>query len=80
MAGADYVGERRWNVTFDNGIVVKLPEENPELAWRVLGTLEKRDRILERRIAIIDLRLPDRMFVELPSAPLHGSPVSGKEI
>jgi len=52
----------------DNGVVLKLPETQVETALSVLARLEKEERILERDIAAVDLRLHDRTTVELTSA------------
>ena len=47
VTAAVFVGKRRWNLRFDNGVDVKLPEENPGAAWS----------------RIIDLRLPDQVVL-----------------
>lgn len=62
------VASRRWDLHLDNGIVLKLPEDNVDQALSVLGRLEKDEGILERDIAAVDLRLHDRTTVELTSA------------
>jgi cell division protein FtsQ len=69
------VSGRRWNLVLDDGVLVKLPEDN----WgRELGTLEHLivDRgVLERDIAEIDLRLHDNYFFVLrhPAPPRKSS-------
>ncbi|NDF11699.1 MAG: FtsQ-type POTRA domain-containing protein [Proteobacteria bacterium] len=60
------VGNRRWNVRLNNEIEIKLPEDDPDRAWKYLGKLEREKKILSTHIKSIDLRLPDRMFVESP--------------
>ncbi|NSY17817.1 cell division protein FtsQ/DivIB [Neorhizobium sp. AL 9.2.2] len=62
------VAGRRWDLHIDNGVVLKLPETQVETALSVLARLEKEERILERDIAAVDLRLHDRTTVELTSA------------
>lgn len=63
-------GSGRWTLRFDTGVEVALPETAAPVAWQRLAGLEAHDRILERNIAAIDLRLPDRMVVRLaPAAP-----------
>lgn len=59
------VRERRWDLEFDNGVTVSLPEENPEFAWRHLAQMQREKRILERAVTLIDFRLPDRTVVRL---------------
>ena len=55
------VGARRWNIHTSNGCDVLLPEgaEGPALAKLV--RLQASDRVLDRPLAAIDLRLPDRL-------------------
>ena len=67
VRGAVWVGERRWNLRFDNGVDVKLPAESPQLAWSLLARLEREQRLLARDLAVIDMRLPDRLVVRLGS-------------
>jgi cell division protein FtsQ len=69
VAAAVRVGGRRWNLRLDNGIDVALPEEDPESAWHRLAALDRSDRVLERAIEEVDLRLPDRLVLRLPPEP-----------
>lgn len=57
------VGGRRWNVHFDNGAELRLPEKAPDAAWSRLAELERRHGLLARNPAVIDLRLPDRLIL-----------------
>lgn len=57
------VSNRRWDLKFSNGITVRLPEKNTARAVTTLARLAARERILERDIILIDLRLPDRLVV-----------------
>jgi cell division protein FtsQ len=66
IAAAIRVGGRRWNLRFDSGVDVALPEEDPAGAWRRLAALEESDGILERDVEMIDLRLPDRLVLRTP--------------
>lgn len=63
-------GSGRWTLRFDTGVQVALPETDAPAAWHRLAGLEAQEQILERNIAAIDLRLPDRMVVRLaPTEP-----------
>lgn len=65
------VGERRWNLVFhaaEDGLVVYLPETNPEMALKRLEKLQKADNILEKDLKVIDLRLEDRLIVRTANA------------
>ncbi len=59
------VGERRWNIQLEGGVEVRLPEENPAAAWRRFAELERQYGLLARDLAVVDLRLPDRLVVRL---------------
>ena len=65
---ANFISQRRWNLILDNienGITIKLPEENIEQAWKKLLKLNKTKGILKRKLTIIDLRLDDKVIVKL---------------
>ena len=66
VAAVVRIGSRRWNLKLDNGVDVLLPEDATEAAWRRLGALHRQDKILERDINVIDLRVKDRVFLKLP--------------
>jgi len=66
VTAAVRVGGRRWNLTLDNGIDILLPEDAADAAWRRLGVLHRSDKILERDVTVIDLRVEDRVFLKLP--------------
>jgi len=59
------IGNRRWDLQMDNGIVVKLPEDDPGLALARLAGMQAEYGILERDVAAIDLRLSDRISIQL---------------
>lgn len=63
VAAAVRVGGRRWNLRFDNGVDVELPEGDISAAWRRLAEFERLHSLLARDIKVIDLRLPDRVVV-----------------
>ena len=63
VAAAVRVGGRRWNLRFDNGIDVRMPEEGLAEAWRRLAAFERKNRLLARDISTLDLRMPDRLVV-----------------
>jgi cell division protein FtsQ len=67
------VSERRWNLHLLPQIVVKLPERNIDIALQRLDQLIREQKILERNLSAVDLRLPDRFFLESGSATVKGS-------
>lgn len=66
VTAATRVGGRRWNIELDDGVEVALPEEAPEAAWHRLAALDRSDRLLERDIVAVDMRLADRLVLRLP--------------
>jgi cell division septal protein FtsQ len=46
-----------------------LPETQATAAWRRLARLEREHGLLERKVEMIDLRLPDRLVVGAPKVP-----------
>ncbi|MCC6918371.1 MAG: cell division protein FtsQ/DivIB [Alphaproteobacteria bacterium] len=58
------VGDRRWDLHLKNGITVRLPEDGIEDALHRLTVLQQEQRIFERDIETIDLRLPDRLVIK----------------
>jgi cell division protein FtsQ len=59
------VSGRRWNLVMTNGVVVKLPETNPEAAMATLVRMQRQDRVIDRDVLSLDLRIAGRMFVRL---------------
>ena len=75
VRAAVWVGDRRWNLQFDNGVAVKLPADSPQVAWSLLAQLEKQQNLLARDLSVIDMRMPDRLVVRLgPAAVLQRQP------
>jgi cell division protein FtsQ len=80
VKAAQWVGDRRWNITIDRtsgGIDVRLPEEDPVAAWHELAALDKDQSLLERKVMLIDMRLPDRLVLR-STAGAEESTVSGQ--
>ena len=59
------IAERRWNLRLRNGLDIRLPETGVEQALSRLAALDKEKKLLSREIVAIDLRLPDRVTVQL---------------
>lgn len=62
------VGGRRWDLHMDSGIVVRLPEADVAAALDRLVALEESDRLLDRDVLALDLRIPDRIAIETSPA------------
>jgi cell division protein FtsQ len=62
---AVFVGERRWNLRLKDGLDIRLPEHDVGNALAALSKLDKEDRLFSRDIVAVDMRLPDRLTVQL---------------
>src|ERR1700744_212961 len=60
-----FVGERRWNLRTKDGLDIRLPENDVGNALAALSKLDKEERLFSRDIVAIDMRLPDRLTVQL---------------
>lgn len=58
------IGDRRWDLSLNNGLNVKLPENDIGLALRRLAKSHKEDQLFKKDITEIDLREPDRLIVK----------------
>jgi len=59
------VSGRRWTLKMDNGMDVRLPELGAADALARLVKLEREQKILEKDVLAVDLRMPDRVVVRL---------------
>ncbi len=54
------VGERRWDMVLDQDMLVKLPAEKSAEALKQIMALHYAQDLLDRDLAVIDMRLPER--------------------
>lgn len=67
---AEWIGNRRWNLTFDSGEVLALPE-GKDLSAAALVDFARMDgvsRLLGRGVTYFDLRDPERAYLRKPRA------------
>jgi cell division protein FtsQ len=62
---AIFVGERRWNLRLKDGIDIRLPEQDVGNALAALTKLDKDEKLFSKDIVAVDMRLPDRLVVQL---------------
>jgi cell division protein FtsQ len=81
------VSGRRWTLKIDNGIDVRLPEIGALAAVARLVRLDREQRILDKDVLAIDLRMSDRVVVRLTEEAmadrldlLKKKPVRGKGV
>ena len=70
------IGSRRWDLSFQSGESLALPEgeEAAKAALAKFARVDKESGLLGRGIVRFDLRVPGKMIVRLPRAP--GEPVA----
>jgi len=70
VVAAVRVGYRRWDLEFDNGMRLKLPEKSESYgeaqAWEAFIKLAREKNIMALDVAVCDLRLADRIVMRLP--------------
>ena len=71
LESANWVGGRRWDLNFQSGETVVLPEgeEEAKKALAKFARLDKSAGLLGRGIKRFDLRIPGKMIVRLPQTP-----------
>ena len=81
VSAAVWVRGRRWNLRLDDSIDVRLPEQNPGTAWAELARAHREHGVLGRDVAVVDLRMPDRLVVRTTSeaVPKRAPGRSGEE-
>jgi len=65
VRAAFLVGQRRWDLMLENGITVRLPEDEVTGALSDLIQMDADSGLLSRDIAAVDMRLADRVVVRL---------------
>lgn len=76
LVSATRVGGRRWDLAFQSGETIVLPEseEAAKLALSKFADLEKSTGLLGRGLIRFDLRLSGKMIVRFPRAPGEPAP------
>lgn len=80
VAVAEWVGNRRWNVEMKSGITVMLPEEHIGQALATLNELNSARNILAVTGGVVDLRIKDKITLNLPEDVDIPTFVSGEEV
>ena len=68
VKSAEWVGNRRWNLTFKTDQVLALPEgkEKSIKALMTFAQLDGRNRLLGGKAMAFDMRAPDRIYLRVP--------------
>lgn len=68
VTGAVLIDGRRWDVNLGS-TVVRLPSEEPDGAWQRLAAQQRAKHLLDRAVAVVDLRHPQWLTVRLADPP-----------
>lgn len=82
VEAAEWVGNRRWNLTFKTGQLLALPEGEVEAASALVkfARLDGQNRLLGGKVLAFDMRSPPRLYMRLPQAvrePESGGAAAG---
>jgi cell division protein FtsQ len=68
VEAAEWVGNRRWNLTFRTGQLLALPEGEVESATALVkfARLDGQNRLLGGKVLAFDMRSPPRLYMRLP--------------
>jgi len=74
LRAAVWVGQRRWNLVLTNGTEIWLPEEDAIAALQRAAKLDGSYKLLSREFGVVDLRLPDKLYLRKRSADSSAGP------
>jgi cell division protein FtsQ len=80
MGAAARVGQRRWNLYLDNGVVVLLPAGDIAKALVRLQGLDQSQQLLSKGIRTVDLRFADRVIVGIAEVPADSEAKPGIKV
>ena len=68
VSDAEWVGNRRWNLTFKTGQMLALPhgEDKSATALVSFARLDGTNRLLGGKVATFDMRVPERIYMRVP--------------
>lgn len=62
------IADRRWDLRLDNGVTISLPEHDIDAAFERFARFDAGRGVVDRDIALVDLRLADRVTLRLTDA------------
>lgn len=81
VEAAEWVGNRRWNLTFTTGQLLALPEGEVESATALVkfARLDGKNRLLGGKVLAFDMRTPPRLYMRLPEEAAKPKVVAADE-
>jgi len=76
VVAAEWVGNRRWNLTFKTGQVLALPQGDEDSAKALIefARLDGVNRLLGGKVVAFDMRTPDRIYMRCPDCAAQNKP------
>ena len=73
---AEWVGNRRWNLTFKSGQVLALPEGDDSSAKALIefARLDGVNRLIGGKVVAFDMRTPGRIYMRCPDCAAENKP------
>ena len=81
VAEAEWIGNRRWNLTFDTGQILALPQGDDTSAGALVAfaRLDGVNRLLGGKVATFDMRAPERIYMRIPGRAAQALSAQGGE-
>ncbi len=79
---AEWIGNRRWNLTFKTDQVLALPEgeKEPAAALVSFARLDGTNRLLGGKVAAFDMRATDRIYLRIPGRGTEGTAIDAAAV
>ena len=76
VAAAEWIGNRRWNVTFKTGQVLALPQGDDASAKALIefARLDGVNRLIGGKVVAFDMRTPERIYMRCPECAAGNKP------
>lgn len=81
VEAAEWVGNRRWNLTFRTGQLLALPEGEVAATTALVkfARLDGKNRLLGGKVVAFDMRSPPRLYMRIPEAAIGREAVAGND-
>jgi len=79
VASAEWIGNRRWNLTFKSGQALALPMGEEEAAGALINfaRLDGVHRLIGGKVVAFDMRSPERIYMRCPECKAGETPAIG---
>jgi len=76
VVAAEWIGNRRWNLTFSTGQVLALPQGEKQSAGALMdfARLDGVNRLIGGKVVAFDMRTPERIYMRCPQCAAEDKP------